>query len=378
MYSILVVGAGKEGKGFIGETFSTDGWKVSFLDKDPRVTEALKQGSYIVNAHQENGDFTRVIRDYDVYLADEKYDCMKAIIECDVIALALYPEDIPEPAAYLGKGLSARVRSGGKKLTIMSCTNKNHLMPEIERAFLEALENAEARDWFRENVALRDAIIRRSCSADAVYSLELDTTVANTLLLQQPVYADFSNVHWVELCDHIEQLKDIKLYTINGPHATCAYAGYLKGYKTILEASEDPEIAKLMQDVLAEAVPGLSREFQVPEEDIWNFCSLKSPKNDIADQVYRVALDPVRKLGHNDRLTGSALFCMKHGIDPKALIRSMANAMAYDEPKDEKAMEIQRYIRDFGIEKAISKVCSLPEDHELVIRVAESYREIKN
>lgn len=62
MYSILVVGAGKEGKGFIGETFSTDGWKVSFLDKDPRVTEALKQGSYIVNAHQENGDFTRVIR----------------------------------------------------------------------------------------------------------------------------------------------------------------------------------------------------------------------------------------------------------------------------------------------------------------------------
>ena len=27
MYSILVVGAGKEGKGFIGETFSTDGWK---------------------------------------------------------------------------------------------------------------------------------------------------------------------------------------------------------------------------------------------------------------------------------------------------------------------------------------------------------------
>ena len=43
MYSILVVGAGKEGKGFIGETFSTEGWKVSFLDKDPKVVEAKKR-----------------------------------------------------------------------------------------------------------------------------------------------------------------------------------------------------------------------------------------------------------------------------------------------------------------------------------------------
>ena len=271
-------GCRKRRKRVYRRDFSTDGWKVSFLDKDPRVTEALKQGSYIVNAHQENGDFTRVIRDYDVYLADEKYDCMKAIIECDVIALALYPEDIPEAAAYLGKGLSARVRSGGKKLTIMSCTNKNHLMPEIERAFWRHWENAEARDWFRENVAFTrchyTAELQRRCGIFSGTGYHCGEYFA----LQQPVYADFSNVHWVELCDHIEQLKDIKLYTINGPHATCAYAGYLKGYKTILEASEDPEIAKLMQDVLAEAVPGLSREFQVPEEDIWNFCSLKSPK----------------------------------------------------------------------------------------------------
>lgn len=73
MYSILVVGAGKEGKGFIGETFSTEGWKVSFLDKDPKVVEALKTGSYVVTAHQENGDFKRIITDYDAYLTDAAF-----------------------------------------------------------------------------------------------------------------------------------------------------------------------------------------------------------------------------------------------------------------------------------------------------------------
>lgn len=377
MYSILVVGAGKEGKGFIGETFSTDSWKVSFLDKDPRVIEALQKGSYTVTAHQENGDFTRIIRDYDAFLTDERYSCLDAVVSSDVIALALYPEDIPEAVAYLGKGLSQRARISGKNLTIISCTNKNHLMPAIEGAFLAGLDGDEACSWFKEHVALRDAIVRRSTSAETTYASELHTSVANTLLVQQPVFANFSKVHWVELCDHIEQLKDIKLYTINGPHATCAYAGYLKGYKTINEASADPEVAKLMHEVLDEAVPGLSREFDVPEEEIWNFCTLDQPKNDIVDQIYRVAFDPVRKLSHNDRLTGNALFCFKHGIEHKALIRSIANGMAYDEPRDEKAMEIQRYIRELSIEKAVAKVCDLPEDHELVWRVAAAYRSIK-
>ena len=45
MQSILVVGAGREGKGFLGETFSTDGWQVYFLDKDPEVVNALKRAN---------------------------------------------------------------------------------------------------------------------------------------------------------------------------------------------------------------------------------------------------------------------------------------------------------------------------------------------
>lgn len=70
----------------------------------------------------------------------------------------------------------------------------------------------------------------------------------------------------MELRDDLEQLKEIKLYTYNAPHAACAYAGYLKGYKTILEASADPEIAALQDEVLKEAIPGLSKEFGIPEE----------------------------------------------------------------------------------------------------------------
>ena len=374
MQSILVVGAGREGKGFLGETFSTDGWQVYFLDKDPEVVNALKTGKYNVTVYQENGTFKREITGYEVYGYDEEYSCLPAVLEAEVIALCLYPEDIPEAAAYLGKGISERARRNGDKLTILCCTNKNHYIPTFKKAFENALEGSQERAWFSENAIVTDVIVRRSTNAETTTALDVVTTATMSLLIQPPVYADFSKTRWMELRDGLEQLKEIKLYTYNAPHAACAYAGYLKGYKTILEASADPEIAALQDEVLKEAIPGLSKEFGIPEEEIWAFCSLPRTKEEMDDSIYRVAVDPIRKLSRNDRLTGNAMFCFKHGIDPKALIKSIANGMAYDEPRDEKAMLIQNMIREEGIEAAIAKVCGVSADHDLVTRVAAEWR----
>ena len=377
MQSILVVGAGREGKGFLGETFSTDGWQVYFLDKDPEVVNALKTGKYNVTVYQENGTFKREITGYEVYGYDEEYSCLPAILEAEVIALCLYPEDIPEAAAYLGKGISERARRNGDKLTILCCTNKNHSIPAFKKAFENALEGSQERAWFSENAIVTDVIVRRSTNAETTTALDVVTTATMSLLIQPPVYADFSKTRWMELRDGLEQLKEIKLYTYNAPHAACAYAGYLKGYKTILEASADPEIAALQDEVLKEAIPGLSKEFGIPEEEIWAFCSFPGTKEKMDDSIYRVAVDPIRKLSRNDRLTGNAMFCFKYGIDPKALIKSIANGMAYDEPRDEKAMLIQNMIREEGIEAAIAKVCGVSADHDLVTRVAAEYKTIK-
>ena len=53
MKNVLIVGAGRLGKGFIGETFDNAGWNITFLDKDPKVEEELKkQGCYHVKVHR--------------------------------------------------------------------------------------------------------------------------------------------------------------------------------------------------------------------------------------------------------------------------------------------------------------------------------------
>jgi mannitol-1-phosphate 5-dehydrogenase len=374
--SVLIVGAGKEGKGNLGEIFIESGWDVSFLDKDPKVVNELKKGSYTVVKYQVDKTVEQKVAGYDVYLADSEYACLSAVEKSDIIALCLYPEDIPEAAEYLAPLIAKRAADNGKKLSIISGTNKNHIIDKVKSDFRSFLGGVVAEKWFDDNVVVRDMIIIRSVDAESNYALSLVASVVSPQFIQQPLNVDVSDVRWLKLKDNLEQLKDIKVYTVNAPHATCAYAGYLKGYKTINEASSDPEIAKLMNAVLEEAVSGLSGEFGVPEKEIWDFCNIPKPHTEMIDTIFRVAKDPLRKLSNNDRLTGNALFCLKHGINPSALICSIANGMAYDEKDDPSAVELQGYIRDLGIEKAVAKVCGLPQDHEIVRRVSEQCRKI--
>lgn len=378
MSKVLIIGAGREGKGFLGETFSADGWDVSFLDKDPKVISNLQNGAYDVKLYEPEGVRTHTVTGYHAYLADENYCCMEDALEASIFAIATYPEDIPDVANYLGKIIEERAKvCPQNKLSILACTNKNHYIDDVCSCFRQALQTEEARAWFDSNAVVRDCIVRRSTNAESSHALSLVSTVCMTLLVQQPIFADISDLRWVELCDDIENLKEIKLYTYNGPHATCAYCGYQKGYSTILQASADPEIANLMHQVLVEAIPALSKEFGVAEDKIWDFCTFPKMKEEMDDAISRVAYDPIRKLGRYDRLIGNAEFCMKYGIIPEALTTAAACALAYDEPKDPNAQKLQALIKEKGIDFAAEQICGLPSNGKTMSMVISKYKNIK-
>ena len=381
MKSVLIVGAGMLGKGFIGEVFDeAENWHVSYLDKDPRVIENLKKPEgFTVECSYEDRTEHRVITDYDAFLTDEQFSAADAAIHADVIMMPLYPEDFDEAIAYLSKMLARRAKENpAQSLDIVCNTNYNHYMNHIRETFLKDLGSDEARKWFEDQVYLSDSIIRRSTIADDNAATSLRTMCCATLLIQPPLHNDLKDVPWMEQKDKIELLKDMKVYTINGMHATSAFAGYLKGYTLIEECMDDPEIVAMVNEVMEEASYGLTREFPITKEEIDDMCAFFYVKLDspINDAILRVCWDPARKLGRNDRLTGNAMYCYKHGKEPVALMQSMANAMAYDDPRDPIAMEIQKKIQEKGIVQAISEVCGIPADHHITQCVAENYRKL--
>ena len=378
MNSILVIGAGREGKGNLGNVFRAANWNVAFLDKDKAVINALNSGEYIVEEYRVDGTYSVCVSGYSAFECDETRSCTEAALHADVIAICLYPEDIADAIDYITPCLLYRASENpSQKLTIFPCTNENRMISKIDTKLRQCI-GKEALDWYEANVALRDTIVRRPVMAESSSALTLKAGVYCTMFIGTPIYADISGVPWLELCNEdIEKLKEIKVYTVNAAHVTCAFMGYRKGFPTIEEARLNEEIAVVRHGVLDEAIRALAKEYDISEEKLWEFAELPEPKEAFGDSVERVAFDPIRKLSHRDRLTGNILLCKKHGIDPAYLITAAAYGMAYDNPNDPAVERIQRLINEKGIKEAISEVTGLALENIFTQRIAEAWSLIR-
>ena len=68
----------------------------------------------------------------------------------------------------------------------------------------------------------------------------------------------------------------------------------------------------------------------------------------ISDDVTRVALAPIRKLGRNERFVSPVLRLIDVGHTPECLAAVIRAVLCYDHPKDEEAQELQETIRAEG------------------------------
>lgn len=379
MKNVLIVGAGRLGKGFIGETFDNAGWNITFLDKDLRVIEELnKTGSFTVKVHRVEEEQIHTVTNFKAYTCDKAYSCLEAFLETDVIVLPLYPEDFEEAGQYLSQCFEEFHKiHPDRKLTLICITNKNYLIPEIEKSFKNPLTK-ETRQWFEKQVVIRDSIIRRGTDAESNYATEIDSVAVKSLLIQKPVNNDFSDVEWMELADKIEIMKDIKVTAINGPHATTAFLGYLKRYETIPESENDLEIMEIVKGVTEEIIAGIMKEYSITEEELQELIFFPEAKGILPDSIYRVAYDPIRKLAKGDRLTGAAETNLKHGLDFTQIATGIAAGFAYAEPKDKKALKLQQEVNELGIEKAVPKYIGLPEDHTITQTVLKQYKKLQD
>ena len=379
MKNVIIVGAGRLGKGFMGETFYNAGWKITFLDNDPRVIQELNRThTYEVSVHTTKRVFTNTIKNYDAYLVDDYEHVLKAFLKADLLMLPLYPSDFPAAAKELAVYFNQQFKvDPTAKKTLICLTNKNHLINQITQDFRSHLADDEVRNWFDQNVVIRDSIVRRSTDADSNYATKLVTTAVASLIIQGPVYSDFSDVKWLDVRDNVEMLKDIKVFTINGPHATTAYEGYLQGYDDIAKAETDEKVHQLVQGVHDETIEAVLYEYPVTRDQIRELEYLPAAKDEMSDSIYRVGFDPIRKVGKNDRLMGVINLCEKYHLPYTAHVKALAAAFAYDEPRDSQAMKIQADIKEMGITKTISKYIERPTTNTVVQQIAAEYDKIK-
>ena len=93
----------------------------------------------------------------------------------------------------------------------------------------------------------------------------------------------------------------------------------------------------------------------------------------LKDTVARVGADLARKLRRNDRIVGAALFAMEQGVDPAPIVKGIVSALHFDLPDDRTAPEIQRALREKGVEYVMEHYMGLKPEEPLYGMILAEY-----
>lgn len=374
MKTAIMYGAGNIGRGFIGKVFADSGYEVCFLDIMQEIIDEMNaRGAYHVRIVSNAGEEDTVVKPVRAVnsLTEQAID---EIVNCDIMATAVGVNVLPKIAPVIAKGVAARMARNGKPLDIILCENQLGA-DEMMRGWINEKLTDDQRVWADKNLGLVEASIGRM-----VPPLTPEMRAQDRLLICVEPYSELP-VDKDAFRGEIPDLKGLipyspfefyikrKLFLHNGGHALCAYLGYEKGYEYIWQAIADPEIYDAAKASMMASAAALVAKFGegVRENVESNVTDLlfRFQNKALKDTVARVGADPVRKLRRNDRIVGAALFAIEQGVDPAPIVKGIAAALKFDRAEDATAPEIQRALREQGIDFVMRQYMGLSPDEPL-------------
>ena len=374
MKTAIMYGAGNIGRGFIGKVFADSGYEVCFLDIMQEIIDEMNaRGAYHVRIVSNSGEEDTVVRPVRAVnsLTEQAID---EIVNCDIMATAVGVNVLPKIAPVIAKGVAARMERNGRPLDIILCENQLGA-DELMRGWINEKLTDDQRVWADKNLGLVEASIGRM-----VPPLTPEMRAQDRLLICVEPYSELP-VDRDAFRGEIPDLKGLipyspfefyikrKLFLHNGGHALCAYLGYEKGYEYIWQAIADPEIYEAAKASMMASAAALVAKFGegVRENVESNVTDLlfRFQNKALKDTVARVGADPVRKLRRNDRIVGAALFAIEQGVDPAPIVKGIAAALKFDRAEDATAPEIQRALREQGIDFVMRQYMGLSPDEPL-------------
>jgi mannitol-1-phosphate 5-dehydrogenase len=172
-----------------------------------------------------------------------------------------------------------------------------------------------------------------------------------------------------------------KLFLHNGGHALLAYHGYLHGHSDIHTCAMDDALVTELRGFWSEMIAALRRSEQAGAS-IFASGRLEAFTEDLLDRfrnphlgdtVLRVARDPLRKLARNERLVGAALFCEKHGVEPRYVSRAIAAALRFDDEADPGAVSLQQSLSERGLMETLTSYSGIGLDSLVASLVGQEF-----
>lgn len=349
MPHLLQFGAGNIGRGFIGPVFAASGWRVTFVDVNPDVIAAITQrGAYHVNEVNNEETFQRLVTGIDAIHGEDLEAIAAAIMQADLLATAVGLGALRFLGAGLAAGLQQREARSMGPIDMLVCENGVEA-PDLLAASIDRHWDSDGGDWRSVCGLVRTSIGRMVPSATGEDCLDITVEPYAVLPVERAAFRAPvpEGVKGLQAKDDFDLVLRQKLYLHNGSHACLAYSGLRRGLETVPDVMEHEDIVASVRAAgheVSRALAVLHGSDQAQVAHIENECRalleelfLRYRNRPLGDPLARVARDPVRKLGPDDRLIGAARRCHEAGIRPLALAQHIHNACAYriadDEPQ---------------------------------------------
>jgi mannitol-1-phosphate 5-dehydrogenase len=378
-------GAGNIGRGFLGQLYFESGYRTVFVDVVEPVVEALhSRHSYPIHIVDENP--TQILVEHVDAVNGRDLDAVaEALAAADIASTAVGVNALPFIVPALAKGLQRRFEQDGGPLDIIVCENLIHAGSFL-REKVRALLSESCHAALDAKIGFVEASIGR------MVPVMTEAQKAEDLLLvcvepycELPVDRDafrgpIPEIAHLKPISNFEAYVERKLFVHNLSHASTAYLGRLRGHEFIWQAIRDEKVRELVAAATAESCEALARRRGLDRAELEEHrldLVRRYHNGALADQVERVARDPVRKLGPEDRIIGAAKQCVEAGVDPRHIALIAAAAMHYENPDDPGAVRVRQLYRSGGIRAVLKEISRIDAGSPIVQWVADADEQLR-
>jgi mannitol-1-phosphate 5-dehydrogenase len=356
----------------MGQLFFEAGYRTVFVEANDSLVRLLNAyGRYPLRlldaASRRELDMT--IGGVSALSVRQENEVAEAFAAAAVAGTAVGVANLPEVAPLIARGIRQRRARSGPPIDIYLCENSLDASQVLKDA-VQRLLDEPARHWASAHVGFVGTVVARMVPApgerfrgedplfvvaDSYHKLPYDARARR---------APEPPIEGLNASENFQAEVERKLFSYNLVHAALAYLGYLKGYSYVHEPFEDEEVRSVVYGALEETGRALVRKFPraldgAGQKEMTGDITLRFSNPMIMDTIPRVARDPIRKLGPNERLIGSARLCLAQDVPPRHVAVAAGAALGYDHPQDPSAVRLQAMIAEKGPEKTLREIAGI-------------------
>ena len=332
---IVIFGAGKIGRSFIGQLFGCAGYRVVFVDVDNLLVDRLNQRGFYPVMIKGEQEHEIIVPNVSAISAFEVDKVTEAVASAGIISVNVGKNALAKVVPLLAGGLKIRYEQlPDSPLDIILAENMRNAAQFVREALQPCLPGTFPLDRL---VGLVETSIGKMVPIMPVAEYEKDPLMVfaepyNSLILDQKAFrAPIPAVAGLFPKANIKAWVDRKAFIHNLGHATAAYYGHYLHPEMIYmyELLDNPEVAAFTRSVMLQSAAVLVKCYpdDFSPEDLMLHTDnliLRFRNRALKDTVYRVGQDLTRKLAEGDRFMGAIRLAIETEMPFDLILKAMS------------------------------------------------------